>query len=174
MRTSAILLLPLALMSCGNEAPVAADSEKMDEVPMYDPSVPSVEVIRGLIGSWVDVLSPDTARFHEHWNDSTDNVLQGIGYVLSGEDSVRIEDLTITEIDGEYIYNARVRSQNNSEWIQFLLMPSDADTLRFYNPQHDFPQEIIYTRDGGAWNVTISNESGRSSQFRLEPDPEEV
>jgi hypothetical protein len=148
--------------------------ESPAEEHTYQPAVPGIELIHELVGSWRDVLATDTMQSFEHWVNDDKNVVSGMGYVLAGKDTVQIEDLSITEIDGEYIYNARVRSHNNNEWIQFLLMPSTGDSLRFYNPQHDYPQEIIYVREGDAWNVVISNEAGRSNAFRLERYPEEA
>lgn len=169
MRVILFLLAVSLIIGCSPSTPDAVE----DKIPSYVRAVPDIESIHGLIGSWKDVLGTDSTEFFETWASGTNNVLEGTGYVLATEDTIMIEDLAIKQIDDEFVYNARVRSQNNNDWVQFLLMPSGNDTLRFFNPQHDFPQEIMYVKDGDAWNVSISSETGESGKFRLEQYPDE-
>ncbi|MBL7952153.1 MAG: hypothetical protein JNM62_10585 [Flavobacteriales bacterium] len=112
--------------------------------------------LNGLIGEWQDVQDSGRTVFNENWSRHPDGSLQGLGFVLSGKDTVFIEHLAILDIDSETHYAATIRSQNNGQAVLFKLI-HDHDSLVFAAPAHDFPQRIVYTPVGREhWNVTVS------------------
>lgn len=55
-----------------------------------------------------------------------------------------VEEMTIAEKDGQLVYTVKSAGQNNEAPVDFRLTSSDKQTLRFENPDHDFPQYIEY------------------------------
>ncbi len=162
------ILLPLAAIACSTpqepSGPLA--KERGTEVELGS-----------LLGEWQDVQDSGRTVFNEHWSRHTDGSLSGLGFVLSGKDTVFIEHLGILNIDGEAHYAATIRSQNQGQAVLFRLI-HDRDSLVFANPQHDFPQRIVYTPDGpDRWNVTVSGvEKGQAQvdRYHFERRPVEA
>jgi hypothetical protein len=141
------ILLPLVVLGCSSPQEPSAPTVE-EHGTKIDPS--------SLIGEWQDVQDSGRTVFHERWNRHTDGSLSGLGFVLSGMDTVFIEHLGILNIDGETLYAATIRSQNSGQAVLFKLI-HDRDSLVFANPQHDFPQRIVYAPDGADhWNVVVS------------------
>lgn len=141
------ILFPIALIGCSTpQEPSGASTSR--EGNRID--------ISGLLGEWQDVQDSGRTVFREQWSRHPDGSLSGLGFVLSGKDTVFIEHLGILEIEGETHYAATIRSQNNGQAVLFKLT-NDRDSLVFANAQHDFPQRIVYTPDGpDHWNVVVS------------------
>jgi len=130
---------------------------------------PGFDQVKGLIGSWKDALSNDTSIFYEQWEQTGESTLSGIGYVMSGTDTIRIEHLKVKFINEEFLYNVRMDSQSNVEGVNFLLMPSGPDSLIFHNNMHDFPQNIVYVKENDSWKVKVSDQKGKEINFHLVP-----
>lgn len=140
-------LLPLVAFGCSTPQEPSA--------PIVGKNGPQIE-LNSLLGEWQDVQDSGRTVFNEQWSRHTDGSLSGLGFVLSGKDTVFIEHLGILNIDGGTHYAATIRSQNNGQAVLFKLI-HDRDSLVFANPQHDFPQRIVYTPDGpDHWHVTVS------------------
>lgn len=158
-----VILLPILVIACTAPQEPAVSTE---------PVVAGNKVeLDALLGEWHDVQDSGRTVFNEQWSRHTDGSLSGLGFVLSGKDTVFIEHLGILNIDGETHYAATIRSQNNGQAVLFKLI-HDRDSLVFANPQHDFPQRIVYAPDGpDRWNVTVSGvEKGQAQidRYRFE------
>lgn len=95
-----------------------------------------------LCGKWMDI-SEDTA-FNEEWRKASEGLFEGRGYVLSENDTVFIETLSI-ELEGtKAVYQAQVSNQNKERRIPFEALEQKSNKVVFENVQHDFPQRIIY------------------------------
>ncbi len=71
--------------------------------------------------------------------------LKGKSYRLNGTDSVVLERLRIvTRSDGTF-YESLVTGQNQGQVVGFRLVKSTGSSFVFENPQHDYPQRILYT-----------------------------
>jgi hypothetical protein len=120
-----------------------------------------------LQGEWKNTLDSGDTLSYEHWTLADSATMIGTGFVLVGSDTVFIEHLRIARSSTGIRYSARISSQNNGEWIDFTLTAAQGyDTLRFMNPQHDFPTELRYVHGiDGAWDVLVSG-NGRSFPLR--------
>lgn len=97
--------------------------------------------LKKLEGNW---SSYDNLIFNENWKVLNDSTLTGIGYSLNGEDTLLSESLKIQLRNQEIIYSATVMHQNQGDAIPFILQASSHKTFVFENPEHDYPNRIIY------------------------------
>ncbi len=153
MRSILIPALAVAVVSCSPKVPETVQ----DPLPMVPSSVPID--LDGLIGEWQDVKDSGRTVFNEHWSRAADGTLVGLGFVLSGNDTVFIEHLGILHMDTSTFYAATVNNQNSGAAVLFKLVHS-FDSLVFTNPDHDFPQRIVYVPVNGNWDVTVSGTNG--------------
>ncbi|MBK6832324.1 MAG: hypothetical protein IPG92_17020 [Flavobacteriales bacterium] len=125
---------------------------------------------RQLVGEWVDSSSSPDYAFHERWTLEGDSAIDGFGHVIEEGDTVFIEDLRLSVVNGNVVYQARIGSQNNGKWVPFTAQATGPDTLMFENALHDFPQCITYVKDSAGWDVAVTGtERGEehSERFRL-------
>ena len=166
MRYAPLLLVIVFAAACGG--PTSTE----DPVPTADTvAVDPLENYRQLVGEWIDsTSSPDYTCF-ERWSLEGDSAIDGFGHVIAKGDTVFIEDLRLSVVNGNVVYSARVGSQNNGAWVPFTAEGTGPDTLRFENALHDFPQCITYVKDSaGGWDVAVTGtERGEehSEHFRF-------
>lgn len=114
-------------------------------------------LILKLMGEWHDVQADGTTVFHEQWERTDDQFYTGLGFVMSGTDTVFIENLVIAYDSLGAHYSARIPAQNQGEYVRFGLTTASEDSMVFEAPEHDFPQRIAYVIQGdSAWNVVVS------------------
>jgi hypothetical protein len=118
-----IVIVFLALVSCQTKNPNEFDFSK-------------------LIGRW-EYTDPKSHQI-EQWNSESDSSLVGKGFVLEQGDTTFIEFLALKKINGVWNYIAQVPSQNEQKEVYFRLTSQSASKVEFSNPQHDFPQKIVY------------------------------
>lgn len=122
-----------------------------------------------LAGHWVD-STHGTLAIHEKWTVEGD-VIAGLGYVMSGEDTVSIEDLEIVRDAPGLEYRARISTQNDGRWVAFGHQATGTDTLLFVNPGHDFPRSLRYVmRVDGELAVAVEGveqDGQREEHFRF-------
>lgn len=123
-----------------------------------------------LLGRWADESRKND--FHEFWKES-ENGLTGTGVVLSNGDTVFIEHLAILEREGDWYYSAKIDSQNNGEPVYFKLQTKEDSLFVFENPDHDFPQKIVYDlQASGDLLITTSgyeSDTLREDKFNMRP-----
>ncbi len=129
-------------------------------------------LIDQLVGKWVDDPGEDSTIFHEEWERLDARHYQGMGFVMLGNDTVSIELLSINLTDSGTFYGAEIPTQNEGKPVYFKLTSAN-DSLVFENPQHDFPQRIVYQpQQPAGWVAFVSgNMQGeqRMMQFHLKP-----
>ena len=86
---------------------------------------------------------------YESWRMVNDTLWKGKGYRVTGTDTVVLERLSLEVINGEVFYVPVV--PHNEGAVYFKMTEQSEDKVIFENPEHDFPQRIIYLR--------ISNDS---------------
>jgi hypothetical protein len=79
----------------------------------------------------------------ERWR-RTDAGLVGEALVQRGDQSMQTEALLLAAMGGEIFYIAKPRE--NPYPVAFRLVSREGGAFVFENPEHDFPQRIIYTR----------------------------
>lgn len=151
MRTEFFGLL-LLCVGCAptaeKDTPVLVEESNMVE--------PMPEALDALLGEWQDVQDSGRTVFHEHWTKAVDGSMIGLGFVMSGSDTVFIEHLAILRGDTGLQYSATIQSQNNGQAVLFDLV-NDTDSLVFINPAHDFPDRITYLSEkGGTLHAMVS------------------
>lgn len=161
----------LAATACGT--PPAEDKTSTIPVPTTRTQGEAWALIDHLAGEWKNALDTGSMRSYEQWSLADSNTYAGLGFVLSGADTVSIEELRIDRTTASINYAARISTQNNAEWVEFQLQATGRDTLLFTNPAHDFPTAIRYVQAApNVWDVLVSG-GGRSFGLRYERRPSE-
>lgn len=93
-----------------------------------------------LTGTWADT----SAGYYEEWSRKGKGY-EGKGFSVADNDTLFEEYLVITGTDS-WTYYATVEGQNDGRSIPFRLVNNDPDSLVFENRNHDFPNNIIYSR----------------------------
>ena len=103
-----------------------------------------------LVGCWV---SADSSA-QEVWVVDSDQSLVGFGVAISDRKVGFYEVLSIRRsTDGSLIYTAYPSGQSSAS---FVATEITENSVVFTNPDHDYPQEIKYMREGNRLSATIS------------------
>ena len=81
----------------------------------------------------------------EQWTAPAGGTMLGMSRMVSGGKTVAFEFLRITEDEDGWIW--LVASPSGQETARFKLVNMSANEVIFENPEHDFPQRIIYRLD---------------------------
>ncbi len=120
-----------------------------------------LEPLRFLAGAWG---SEDTVV--EYWMPPLRGLMVGVNRETAGEGLPFFEYLRIEAREDGVFYVAAPRGGRTTD---FELTESSAARAVFENPEHDFPQKIIYTRTDDRLEVEVGGErDGRTwSSFTL-------
>lgn len=105
---------------------------------------PALESLAWLAGSW-----SGTSRgieMEEHWTAPKGNTMVGIHRDVGNGLTLAFEFLRIEQRDGQLVYLSM--PDGRSPATPFALKESAATRVVFENAAHDFPQRIIYWKDG--------------------------
>ncbi len=97
-----------------------------------------------LSGTWEMYRSAGGTRL-EIWTPYKDESIVGRGLMFNDKDTTMLEQIQLVYRDKEFYYIATVPDQNNGNPIEFKLVKTEGTVYTFENPNHDFPQRIIYT-----------------------------
>lgn len=86
----------------------------------------------------------DNEKIAEQWQAKSTSLYLGKSYSIENNDTLLQETITLTKKCGSYYYIPLVFSQNDSQEIPFTLKGYSKKKFVFENPNHDFPQRIIY------------------------------
>ena len=107
-----------------------------------------------LVGCWT---APDRSA-REVWVRAKDDELSGFSVVVSDNSVVFHEVLNVRRReDGAWVYTAHPSGQSATSFVGAEV--SDGHAL-FINPDHDYPQEIRYSRKAEHLSATISLTGG--------------
>jgi len=104
---------------------------------------PKIKPFLWLTGTWELRRSAGGSRF-EIWSLNIDGTLSGKGMRVEGTDTFLLEKIELIDRNKEFYYIATVPDQNNAMPIEFKLSKTEGTVYTFENPNHDFPQRIIY------------------------------
>ncbi|HEX5743291.1 MAG TPA: DUF6265 family protein [Flavobacteriaceae bacterium] len=115
----------------------------------YQQSSTNYSDLNWLEGEWI--YESKNGILIEKWEEEKNQLLIGKSYFIKNLDTVYFEELKIEKVrehNKENIYyQALVSNQNKGQPIRFKLISKlNADTLRFENKLHDFPQYIVYQK----------------------------
>ncbi len=95
-----------------------------------------------LTGSW----KMEDQDIYETWSVDSDTRLLGRSFAIADGDTSLLEHMSLEIKGGEGVFVARVTGQNGDQPVAFVLTRCDEGRLVFENPEHDFPQRIVYER----------------------------
>lgn len=147
MQKLAVMVGTLALMA-------AAAAERPEELGWLE-------------GRWI--LCSDRGVTEEHWVGPRGRTLVGVNLATNGE-KVSFEFLRIAPGEaGTLTYFAQPGGA--APPVAFPMVETGALRVAFENPQHDFPQRILYWRVGDVLHARIEGRIGgelRSEEWRFE------
>lgn len=108
--------------------------------PVY--SAKEFKPLHGLTGLWK--MDGKRGSLYEEWQASGDNQLKGRSYKINNNDTVVLENVTISLQEGAIFYTPVVNDQNNQQPVPFKLVSYNNNRYEFENKGHDYPQRVIY------------------------------
>ncbi len=100
-----------------------------------------------IVGTWKMPLK--NGALFEKWKVVNDTIFQSAAYkVKNTGDTIRMESVKIEYKDKSYYYTSTVADQNNQQPVPFKITSHSKTTFTAENPQHDFPQRIVYELKG--------------------------
>lgn len=104
-------------------------------------------------------MNDGDAVIEEHWTHPGGSVMFGINRTMKGEALAAYEILRIEARPDSIVYVAQPGGRVPG--TEFTLVPQgDPDTFSFENPEHDFPQRIIYRRvDETHLHIRVENDT---------------
>ncbi len=118
-----------------------------------------------LKGTWS--METTKGMLYENWEINNDSTMTGKSYRLNNTDTILLETVGLVMRGSQILYIASAEGQNNQQAVAFKLVNRNNDTFIFENPEHDFPQRVIYELPKHeklhAWiEGTINGQSRRS------------
>ena len=102
-----------------------------------------VDQLEWISGCWVS--DDGKERIEEQWMKPAGQSMMGMSRTVAGGKTVFTEYLQIREKDGQLAYIAAIGIGAKS--VVFKQIKRTNDEVVFENPEHDFPQRIIYRRE---------------------------
>lgn len=120
-----------------------------------------------LTGSWL--MQTPRMAFLEKWEKSAD-WYTGAMYILRNNDTTTVETIRLLEESGAYYYEATTQGQNEGKAVKFKLVSYSPDKWVFENPNHDYPQRIVYAfvgSDSLVASISAINGPEKLNYFRF-------
>lgn len=141
---SVILLASITLTmtvpsACSNEPPaeLQINSGHLDSTKAYSQSL----VFDMLAGTW----KSEDGKTYEQWIKKPDGTFQSRVYNLNKFDTIVSEEAIIYPENGQWIFENKVKGQNDGQSIKFFSTQLTNHSVQFSNPAHDFPTDVNYT-----------------------------
>ena len=101
----------------------------------------SVEDLKWLGGCWES--NRNNRIVEEVWMKPAAGMMLGLGRTTVNGKTAEFEFMRIHEESGEIVFTSKPSGQTETS---FKLISANAEDLVFENPQHDFPQRVIYRK----------------------------
>ncbi len=110
----------------------------------------TIGALAWLSGCWTGTVNQ--RDFREQWSSLLGGMMLGTGHTVSQGKTQSYEQMRLeTRPDGVY-YVALPSGQKEAAFRLVSTTTDDQDTIfTFANPEHDFPQRILYRRGTGGW-----------------------
>lgn len=123
------VILLLVFVSCGESKPEQSKLDKIDWI----------------LGYWE--YSSESGTVTESWIKTDDTTYSGVGkFMDSLGNPVSTEEIKIELRDGKLWYLPLVSGQNDGQVVPFEEGKFNDTIVFFENPEHDFPQRIVYQK----------------------------
>lgn len=126
---------------------------------------PGISEFSWLEGKWAGTMQG--TEFFEEWQAIKGNGMDGKGGAVLGEDTVFSEKIKIEQKGKDVFYTATV--SENGRPVDFKFTGYKSDSIVFENPEHDFPQRVVYFRhpDGKLYACIDGKKSGAYSRLEF-------
>lgn len=104
---------------------------------------PALADVAFMAGHWATGASRSGDRVEEHWTTATAGAMFGVSRTIRGGETVFFEYVRIERTPEGAFY---IASPGGKGETRFRLIESGGGRAVFENPEHDFPQRIIYER----------------------------
>ena len=94
-------------------------------------------------GDWTMTTKKGEQRM-ELWRKADKNLYTGKGVKVASGDTTLLESIRLSYHDEQTWYIPTVPDQNNAQPVPFKMVQSGENKVVFENPDHDFPQRILY------------------------------
>lgn len=101
-----------------------------------------IENLSWLQGRWANI-SPES-QFYETWEAVSEKEYSAFSFLMINGDTAFSEKISLRIIDNDLFYIVNAGNQNDGEAVSFKLISDAGGEFIFENPEHDFPQRIIY------------------------------
>jgi hypothetical protein len=98
--------------------------------------------LQRLEGSWVAKMGNEEVM--ESWKQESDTLFRGAGFEIAGSDTTLFETISLVKRSSDVFYIVSVPGQNDELPVSFRLTGSQEHEFTFENPDHDFPDKIVY------------------------------
>ena len=136
VQTSIAVVFVFLLFSCKKETSV----EKKEK------SYSDLEKANWFLGRWENNSSE--GNLSESWKKLNDSTFFGESYFVIENDTVFAETIQLEERNEKLSYIVTVPNQNEEKPVSFELTKNSQHQLIFENPNHDYPNKIIYNQIG--------------------------
>lgn len=118
-----------------------------------------------LEGSWIRTNSKPGRSAEEKWQKISSTEWKGIAVSMRGTDTAFVEKLKLIIKDNCIYYVADI--PENKEPVYFKLTTITDHSFVCENPEHDFPKQITYQKEGNKIKAAISGD-GKSIEYLFE------
>jgi Domain of unknown function (DUF6265) len=133
-KTIVLFLLIVFVIACNNEV------KKEDKADVPAPAEKGFNFDQ-LLGTWQN----EDGKSFERWTKKENNNYESVSFTVKGTDTVNDESVKIYAENGNWIYEATVKGQNDGKAVKFTSSILTEHTVQFSNPTHDFPTDVNYT-----------------------------
>lgn len=122
-----------------------------------------------VLGEWQ--AAEKDGRFMEVWRKENDTLFTGNGFFITPANDTPFREALSIENKNDTLYYVVVTAHNGDAPVRFKEISMSDTEIVFENSQHDFPQQIIYTRlnDKNIVAKITGRQNGkiRKEEFRL-------
>jgi hypothetical protein len=93
-------------------------------------------------GTWIMKLS--SGQIGETWKKINDNELRSAAFKVKEQDTAWLEKVQLVSSGEGIFYIPTIKDQNQGKPVRFKLTSSENNQFVFSNPEHDFPQRVVY------------------------------
>jgi len=94
-----------------------------------------------LVGVW----RSENGKSFEQWTKNADGTFRSRVFSINGTDTSFNEEANIYKDNEKWIFENRVKGQNEGKAVKFVSSLLTYNSVQFSNPGHDFPTDINYT-----------------------------
>jgi len=114
---------------------------------------PTLNDLAWMAGSWSGTTARGVVEMEEHWTAPKGNSMIGIHRDVAGGKTRLFEFLRIEQQADQIVYLSMPNGRSPA--TPFPLKEVSGTRVVFENPTHDFPQRIIYWKDGNDLRARI-------------------